>query len=1168
MLNLRSSTSHQSKASASASASAPGHHHHHHHHHYAQLPSPPAMSPKRTAANNNNKLNLSQLAQAAAATETPTATIPPSPPSHMNQDQQHTNHKLPLSPTLSTLSSLSSSSPDLGLLSHPYSPDNNSTTNKRRRQQHTASDVNLHSAPASRSRSAASALDAAVNAAAANLASPANSPAKKPVRKERQTRIQEHLKSVKPGSPSPSVGSNKSASTNNNQPPKHQQLKQQHSSPSPIPKASAASSTSANQASAIPPPPPTLSLGAPFEPTTSSRKSPTRNDDVDFDAIVTREKNELVHKLASHGINPLPVVLDQVVRSILSSQDGPVTVQLFLHALSTLDETPATLEEGPFHDSGVSTLLTPRPSPRSIGAFAILESPFAHTPSSAPPPRMLSAPTPSSSFQTSSSPTPQPRASTEMSRNQSTASTSAQSRQPLPFAPFPSPSTSGATEKLAPSPTFIQGDRQSPPRGSNVYGIARRAATNEMVAAEVQGMGRVAFARTLLFERLGAPNAESAIAAASTSKAIIDNHQLQPSTEMHLAFGAVVPPAGPPLVELDVFGAGPRKYSPPEGELLPPVVLDHRQQLVHSWLASGFDDEDDVLGREGLRDDESTAWSAVPKEWDEDLAALDENRRARAAAAALAGHSGEEEEEDDDEVMKTNEIRVGGKSVKLLLRSKRLREEEEMEMVRTGSLDGAGGVSVATSAPELLRQSSRQQAAALKAMRASRPNPDVVGCVCDRGDEGEAMVQCDDCRIWYHLECLHIPSARKLPKQWFCFRCLGEPGPHPSQGQSSPKRAKLSHHHHQQQPPSTPILYREPTFVSATLSPRPKGNFYHNGAADVVLAPSPQSSPSRRFVPRSPAPHHQATPVTPQLGSHNPRHDYAPRSPLFFRAGRSRMLSGAFDDLPGANGQHHPHHLQQAGGWVSSWDGHNFGLEEPMAPMDDNEFWHDMTLTPSRSIQNTSYGWEAGLSTPHMTGRRNRLMSSNGPTASQDFLSGLHHYSNEDSHAHAAVAQRMLASPAYPSHHGHHHHIHHHPVNPYGPPPPMSPLARTRHARIPSAGAFSHLQSPNWRATYPVPPAHGGESFAAPPPTHSSPVRRISASRPSHYETMPSPKLYERKPAPQATIREQPQSELQQGASQADAQGSDMARSASGLGIGFGQVQLDDLISYNPPGAN
>jgi len=45
-------------------------------------------------------------------------------------------------------------------------------------------------------------------------------------------------------------------------------------------------------------------------------------------------------------------------------------------------------------------------------------------------------------------------------------------------------------------------------------------------------------------------------------------------------------------------------------------------------------------------------------------------------------------------------------------------------------------------------------------------------CICHGRDDGRELVQCDDCRTWYHLECLGIKEIADLGHPWYCHNCV------------------------------------------------------------------------------------------------------------------------------------------------------------------------------------------------------------------------------------------------------------------------------------------------------------------------------------------------------------------------------------------------------------
>lgn len=593
-------------------------------------------------------------------------------------------------------------------------------------------------------------------------------------------------------------------------------------------------------------------------------------------------------------------------------------------------------------------------------------------------------------------------------------------------------------------------------------------------------------AREVLFDQLGSATAEQAIFAARTKAEPL----------RMLSFGLAVPNEGGRVIE--AFGARTTR----EDVVREKVVVDERMGLVRSWLESP----------ELVEEENRETWSTIPTDWEADLDSLDAAPLERVVQYA--------------EVEMEEEVRVGGKSVRVLLRTKRkVQEDDDAERNDEDDEDDEevedGDVSVLFDiAPAKKYKLQRSTSHKKGKSRETFVTTEEVDCVCDRGDDGKPMVRCEDCITWFHLACLGIPSLKQLPKEWFCYRCTGEATPR--DGPSPSKRTKL---HPASTPtlikPSTPILYNEPILVASSFSPRPKGNFYGSNGADTVLAPSPQSSPSRRFVvPRTPT---LATPVTPTL-SHS-RADYSPRSPLFYRSGRTRTVSGVFEDGPG----------QPC--WVSGWDAQVFGTtaayEEIMAPMDEDDWqprsWNDMTMTPSRMMCSSALGWnEPGLMTPSTSSRRNRVPASSAAvmTPSQDFLSGLHSgelssQGQQQQEAQTyAYAQRLFA----PSPTAHHLFV---PSSTNGPvyTVPSSPLG-------PRVRAISNNGRRN-----PSSPLNFSHSSA-------SSSRPVSSSRTAYYQATSSPKLAQHSCGGKTggpASREQASS---------GSQSSGMARTPSGLGIG------------------
>ena len=176
--------------------------------------------------------------------------------------------------------------------------------------------------------------------------------------------------------------------------------------------------------------------------------------------------------------------------------------------------------------------------------------------------------------------------------------------------------------------------------------------------------------------------------------------------------------------------------------------------------------------------------------------------------------------------------------------------------------------------------------------------------------------------------------------------------------------------------PATPTMKKaRPTFAGPILvethyTPQSRSSFYRTAQPDMALAPSPQraprhplpsiamSSPSRQsgssaFAPAnteasSSAPRYLPLPVTPKCGREL-RTDYSPRSPLFYRSGRSRAISGQFDESLLSVAPPH---------WTTTDELSQGTTGHFLAPLENDDFhpksWDDLTSTPSRSYQRPS----------------------------------------------------------------------------------------------------------------------------------------------------------------------------------------------------------------------
>ncbi|KAK4052384.1 hypothetical protein OIV83_002186 [Microbotryomycetes sp. JL201] len=692
---------------------------------------------------------------------------------------------------------------------------------------------------------------------------------------------------------------------------------------------------------------------------------------------------DIVDPLTDHSYHQnsmMPAVeLFQATVDDLQARNSDLTLPNFLQALATRHSSNT-------RTPSINTRAASTSSQASMvqnGAFSALESPTA--PQSELPQQSQQSLQPSPPMRANSSeqlysPRPIPPLLPPLEP------TTPRSQRLQAFANIHTPPASQESIKLETSARSTRSSaRYSKLASANALSSLTNAA---MVAAQVDGMGRVALSRQVLVDQLGPENAEQAIAAAAAASfaaQAADDAQYAPAfgssrvaVELEEGADGVASLTSRRKTSFNVFDAPSFK-----SRLARPKrrggkggfhILDDKLNHIRSWLAS--DDEEDLED-----ENRDKTWVSVPDSWRKDQQwASDEATQIKQRRLEPALEYSREHDLDDEDWPREGDsqgrVRVGGKSVRPLLHTKRQRllaDEDDDESKTNGK---------------------------------NRAHAGVVNCICGRIDTvsaDETMVQCDDCHDWMHLDCLDFASADQLPSPYFCHRCADERADRGRQGKRSRRRSNspvigVS--------PSTPMLSSEPTLVATSFSPRASGSFYRSSTGgDLLLAPSPMSSPTRRHVqvpPRSPQ--HMGLPqmpVTPKLST-LPKADYTPRSPLFYRGGRSRVVSGHFEE----------------GAWIGGWDSNNnFGYDDHTAVASEDT-WHDLTMTPSRTVSNT-LEWE----TPNSSRRASTVFGSGthtGPrSAAQDFLATLHHDDNVGiGHSRApSYNQRLFGSPVH--HHGH-----------------------------------------------------------------------------------------------------------------------------------------------------
>lgn len=480
------------------------------------------------------------------------------------------------------------------------------------------------------------------------------------------------------------------------------------------------------------------------------------------------------------------------------------------------------------------------------------------------------------------------------------------------------------------------------------------------------------------------------------------------------------------------------------------------------------------------------------------------------------------DKKDEDEEM---EIRVGGKTVKVL--RKRQIEETDEEMVTLPTLSPKG--------------KGKQRA---------------IDCLCGEivstEESSHGTVSCNLCETSFHLACLNVNSRRHLPLEWSCQRCSASTSPK-NPLETPPKRLRTELE-------TTPPMSAEPTFVTTTFSPLPRGNF--SSCPDVALAPSPTSSPKRSFtaVPTSPvlSASKVAIPATPQFGKESdPRSDYSPCSPLFNRKSRSRLTSGVFDSAPFANdwAADSSTNAQQGGGGGGGVYDEAMGTHTPFADHSShdwvhhpgtNSHWHDITMTPSRA-SNSAVGWETPFSLSSRSRHTSALHTTLGNphhlrTPSQDIFSGSAlDYVQQGRHTAPAqmFAQRLFGAAS----------------NSNGNEDHPSPSSSRKRMQLPQSQQALHRRNPS--SNY-ILPSHAfsspggnatGSIFSQFPPTPNSAHSHSQSLNPAYGN-----QLFPVSPSRQA----------QSSAMKASMSAPGMTRNGSnGLGIGYDHESNQNTSSFD-----
>lgn len=275
--------------------------------------------------------------------------------------------------------------------------------------------------------------------------------------------------------------------------------------------------------------------------------------------------------------------------------------------------------------------------------------------------------------------------------------------------------------------------------------------------------------------------------------------------------------------------------------------MSRRQSRIQAWL-----DSPDLQDRD---DTGASSWSSLPDRSDTDSASAPPLTASSAgfsiSPASIMSRTASEiqmssasavEEYEEVEVM-----RASGKSIRPLKVSKKRRmlDGDELEDGSNGPLSSKDRDAIkaglgmpfqaasrqatptpdGTSPGKRNRVSREDESEASKGRRGRRTKKKGSNiCSCGTGDDGEAMILCDDCTCWFHLHCVGVDED-EIPERWSCTPCLTSataqtngaleayPSPtSPLNNQLAPSPAIL-------QTPKRPGLTREPTF-SKTATPK------------------------------------------------------------------------------------------------------------------------------------------------------------------------------------------------------------------------------------------------------------------------------------------------------------------------------------------------------------
>jgi hypothetical protein len=262
--------------------------------------------------------------------------------------------------------------------------------------------------------------------------------------------------------------------------------------------------------------------------------------------------------------------------------------------------------------------------------------------------------------------------------------------------------------------------------------------------------------------------------------------------------------------------------------------------------------------------DQSFPWSMRAQERQE-LLRREQDQRLKQIARYLDRESDEDDDEDqalglpDEDFIEPRLKRGRGKMVPLPINNSEHLQTMSKQNSRYFPTDPADARAA------LLSKRS------VRALAFRRQQEDEVVCVCHGKDDGRELVQCDDCKEWFHLECIGIKDISELGREedpWYCADCLGAPPTRPSSPTFAPTddrpvgKPRRDHLFFQA------ITQESPQAISWHTPEEPKTPIRDKEPLPRLSSRSPWDDSSSPVGPQTPLIHHNSRAyVTPNISA-------------------------------------------------------------------------------------------------------------------------------------------------------------------------------------------------------------------------------------------------------------------------------------------------------------